>query len=103
MAGQITDLRHFLDEDGSRAEIPQPARILAEYFGRIVKGVTTRQGDPLATGVKCRRRLKRNICPGEVIAFINEQEDISWSCPVCRDNGAISGWKGTVWDWSVNS
>ena len=99
----ITDLGHFLDEDGRRAEMPNPARTLAEYFGRIVKGVTTRQRDALATGVKCRKRFKRNKCPGEIIAFVDEQQAISWSCPVCEDNGVISGWKETIWDWSVNA
>jgi len=99
----ITDLRHFLDEDGSRSDMPHPARTLAEYFGCIVKSVTTRQGDALATGVKCRKRHRRRKCPGEIIAFINDQESISWSCPVCEDNGAISGWKETIWDWSVNA
>ena len=99
----ITCLGHFLDEDGCRVEMPNPARTLAEYFGRIVKGVTTRQRDALATGVKCRKRFKRNKCPGEIIAFIDEQQAISWSCPVCEDIGVISGWKETIWDWSVNA
>jgi hypothetical protein len=100
----ITDLRHFLDEDGSRAEIPQPARILAEYFGRIVKAVTIRKEEfDLDTGIRCRRRPNRRPCPGEIVAFIDEEGAISWSCPVCDDNGIISGWKGTSWDWSVNA
>jgi len=110
----ITDLRHFLNEDGSMADMPNPARILAKYLGRIVKGVTTRQRDALTTGVRCRKRLKhrmpeqgrvlvRRPCPGEIIAFIDEQQAISWSCPVCQDNGVISGWKDTIWDWSVNA
>jgi hypothetical protein len=99
----IADLRHYLNEDGSMAEMPNPARALAEYLGRIVKGVTSRQRDILAAGVKCRKRSKRKKCPGEIIAFIDEQEAISWSCPVCEDNGVISGWKGTIWDWSVNA
>jgi hypothetical protein len=99
----ITDLRHFVNEDGSLATMPNRARALAEYFGRIVKGVTTRQKDALATGVRCRKRPRRRKCPGEIIAFIDEQEAISWSCPVCEDNGVISGWKGTLWDWSVNA
>ena len=25
-------------------------------------------------------------------------DDIIWHCPVCGDNGAISGWQGTFWD-----
>ena len=99
----ITDVRHFLNDDGSRANLRNPGRTLAEYFGRIVKGVTTRQKDALATGVRCRKRPKRRKCPGEIIAFIDEQGAISWSCPVCEDNGVISGWKGTIWDWSVNA
>lgn len=99
----ITDLRHFLKEDGSMADMPNPARTLAEYLGRIVKIVTSHPRDALATGVKCRKRFKRKKCPGEIIAFIDERDAISWSCPLCRDNGVISGWKGTIWDWSVNA
>lgn len=99
----ITDLRDFFNEDGSRTEMPNPARTCADYFGRIVKGVTNRQSDALATGVRCRKRPRRRPCPGEIIAFIDEQQAISWPCPVCRDNGLISGWKGTIWDWSVNA
>jgi len=99
----IADLRHFVNEDGNLANMPNRALTLAEYCGHIVKGVTTRQKDALATGVRCRRRPGRRKCPGEIIAFIDEQEAISWSCPVCEDNGVISGWKGTIWDWSVNA
>jgi len=99
----VTDLQHFLDEDGSMEDMPKRARKLAEYFGRIVKGVTTRKRDDLATGVKCRKRFRHRPCPGEVIAFIDGQQSISWSCPVCKDNGMISGWKGTIWDWSVSA
>ena len=99
----ITDLRHFLDEDGNIPEIPKPARRIAEYLGGIVKAVTTRQDGELATGVRCRRWPRHKRCPGEIIAFIDEQHCISWSCPVCMDNGVISGWKGTIWDWSVSA
>jgi hypothetical protein len=24
--------------------------------------------------------------------------DVLWFCPVCDDNGRISGWEGTFWD-----
>ena len=85
------------------AEMPNPARKLAEFLGRIAKSVTSRQKDALATGVKCRKRFGRRLCPGEIIGLMNEQKATSWSCPVCEDNGIISGWEGTIWDWSVNS
>ena len=99
----IADLRHFLDENGNMPEMPKPARILAEYLGRIVRGVTSRQEGELATGVKCRKRVQRRRCPGEIIAFIDEREAICWACPVCGKNGIISGWEGSIWDWWVNA
>ncbi len=99
----ITDLRHFLNEDGSMADMPSHARVLAKYCGRIVRAVTNRRIATVDTGVKCRKRPRRKPCPGEIIAFIDEQQAISWSCPVCEDNGVISGWTETIWDWSVNA
>ena len=99
----ITDLRHFLDDDGSLADMPRPACRLTKYLGQIVKAVTTRKRNTLATGVRCRRRPGRRPCSGEIIAFIEEQRAISWSCPACKDNGVISGWEGTIWDWSVSA
>jgi len=101
----ITDLRHFLNDEGSLADMPRQALQLANYFGRIVKAVTSRNRKTLVTGVKCRRRPGRRACPGEIIGFVDEQHAsaIAWSCPVCKDNGLISGWKGTIWDWSVSA
>jgi hypothetical protein len=28
----------------------------------------------------------------------DEDESIHWYCPVCGDNGRISGWQNTRWD-----
>ena len=28
-------------------------------------------------------------------------ESIHWHCPVCEDNGIISGWQKTLWDGLV--
>jgi hypothetical protein len=28
----------------------------------------------------------------------DELERIYWHCPVCNDNGFISGWQDTLWD-----
>jgi hypothetical protein len=32
------------------------------------------------------------------VDFDPETEDVVWWCPVCKDNGYIRNWKGTVWD-----
>ena len=99
----ITDLQHFVNEDGARADMLNRARRVIDYFGSIVKKVTTRRGGELSTGIPCRKRFRHKPCWGQIIAFIGEQQAISWSCPVCKDNGVISGWKGTIWDWSVSA
>jgi hypothetical protein len=66
----IFDLRHCLTPAGAFAEMPSPARRVAEYFASIVLALP----DP------------------------EHEEAISWYCPVCGDNGLIRGWQGTLWD-----
>jgi len=98
----ITNLRHLLDQDGALpVDLPDPAARLARYFGSIVEAVTgpARTGAPL-TGIRCRRRPRHKPCPGQIIAFIDAENDsaIDWHCPVCGDNGLLSGWQNTTWD-----
>ena len=98
----ISDIRHFLDADGRIPDdLPGPAFRIANYFGSIVKAVTSREEiQTNNTGIKCRRRPGRKSCPGEVLALIDEKNNlvINWQCPMCNDNGIISGWQGTFWD-----
>jgi hypothetical protein len=103
----ISNMRHFLDEDGMiTIDLPQPAFRLANYFGTIVKAVSCHQDrEKLHTGIKCRRRPGRKPCPGEILALIDKQNDfvINWHCTKCDDNGLISGWQGTIYDYSASS
>lgn len=99
----ITDIRHFLDEDGTISKLPPPAARLADYFGSIVEAVTSQIENnipAIATGVRCRRRPVRKRCAGEILASHERQNvpNIKWYCPVCGDNGIISGWQETMWD-----
>jgi len=94
----IVDLRHYLTPSGAFAEMPSPARRLAEYFASIVVDATANlEGNP---SVQCRRRPGRRRCPGIVLALPDpeHEEAISWYCPVCGDNGLIRGWQGTLWN-----
>ena len=53
----------------------------------------------VATGVKCRRRPGRKPCRGEIVAAIeSESLRIVWACPVCEDNGLVSGSRDSPWD-----
>lgn len=98
----VTDLSHFLDEDGIvPPDLPLPAERLVDYFGSIVKVVTSHKNFKLSsTGIRSRRRPMHQRCPGEILAFIDEEHNaaIRWKCPVCNDNGFISGWQQSPWN-----
>lgn len=96
----ITELTHFLDEAGSIADMPRPARLLAEFLARIVMSATLAAAGRGDRGrPSCRRRPNRKPCPGKIENFIDADSDaIRWECPICGDNGQISGWRGTLWD-----
>lgn len=96
--GWVVDLRHFLAPSGAIAELPGPARRLAEYFASIVVDATSNLDEP--PSVRCRRRPGRRPCPGVLMAYPSpeEPEVIEWHCPECGDYGVIRGWEGTLWD-----
>ncbi len=98
----ITDIRHYLDEDGELAPMPAQARNLARYFGSIIEAMTRPPLEPgRMTGVSCRRRPEKKPCTGEIIAaFEEESRYIIWECPACGDRGRIEGFEGTPWDRS---
>jgi len=97
------DITHFLDASGAIPdELPGPARNLANHFGAIIAAMTRLPwGIPDEAGVKCRRRPNRRPCNGEIVGFLHPNTlEIEWECPLCGDNGVISGWKGSLWDRS---
>lgn len=96
----ITDIRHYIGEDGGLADMPAQARNLALYFGSIVAAMTAPPSkSPKLLDVPCRRRPGRKPCLGEIVAAFEEGfEYIVWECPACGDRGRIQGWAGTQWD-----
>ena len=94
----IVDLRHYLTPAGAMAEMPSRARLLANYFGRIVVDATTNLDEEPT--VRCRRHPGHKRCAGIVMSYPSAEEDeaIHWHCPVCHDNGMIRGWQHTLWD-----
>jgi hypothetical protein len=101
----ITDLTHFLDENGRITPMPRPARLLAEHFTAIVLMASYPEiGIPSEYRVRCRRRPGRKRCPGYIETDMNfETDDIVWWCPVCGDSGYIRNWEETMWDLSHDS
>jgi len=97
----ITDLRHYLDENGDLpAGMRAPAAHMALFQGAIVAWVTSRSSAvPSRTNVPCRRRAGKPLCTAEMVAGLDPgDESILWECPACGDRGRISGWQGTRWD-----
>ncbi len=103
----ITDMTHFLDQNGAIGVMPDPARKLAKYLASIVAAATNENyyDEDSAVVVHCRRRPRRKPCPGEIEAFIDPEKDVVlWRCPVCGDNGLIRNWQGTLWDcWDTKT
>lgn len=98
----ITDIRHFLDEKGNlSAELTPSARNLATHQGTIISLITAAK-EPWkeqTINIQCRRRPKRKQCPGVIHAIFDfEESKIFWRCPVCGDNGIITGWFDTIFD-----
>ncbi len=98
----ITNMQHYLDEDGSIGSMNRPTKRLSVYFGSIVTFATSFEEEQfLYSNISCRRRPKRIPCNGKLQAVLNlDTDSIEWRCPVCGDNGIISGWRETPWEGS---
>ncbi|MDP9440588.1 MAG: hypothetical protein M3P34_00065, partial [Actinomycetota bacterium] len=90
----VSDLRHFLDMPD---DAPAPARRMAEHLTRIVEaGTTSPVGEPTVTLIPCTRRPGRRPCPGLIeVVRLHAPASIEWWCPVCGDEGVVSGWEGS--------
>ena len=96
----ITDLTHFLDEDGQIAPADGPARRLAEHLTAIVAMASYPEiVIPAEFSVRCRRRPARKPCSGHIEADLYASTDeIMWWCTQCDDKGYIRNWRRSMWD-----
>lgn len=89
----VTDIRHFLNDKGTFSDhLPKPALRMANYIAAIIVDATN-DDNTVTTGVRCRRRPNRKRCTGYIVSSIQEDNRIRWFCPLCDDNGYISGWE----------
>lgn len=98
----ITDITHFLDEDGHIVSVPAEAKRMGDYFAAIVMMASFSEPDyPPEYKVSCRRRPNRKPCKEEIVGWIEpDGDDIFWICSKCQDRGRISNWRGTIYDMS---
>jgi hypothetical protein len=93
----VTDLHHFLDLP---ADVPGPARRMAEHLGGIVRAATAGDaGTGWVSALPCRRRPGNRPCPGRMVVLRPEPPaSIQWRCSVCDDEGVISNWEDSPYD-----
>ena len=96
----ITNIRHFLDEEGDVPDLPKEALDLVAYLTSIIEAATMEdECSPELDEVKCRQIVNAKRCPGDVdVILLPESTEIEWQCAVCGEDGVISGWEGTKWD-----
>ncbi len=99
----MVDQRHYLDVLNPRRveSIPAPARRIATFFGSIVEGVTAGWDDPTdgcAVTSRCIGRVGRRRCPDRVVARIQADGTIEWTCLTCGEHGIIHHWQETPWN-----
>jgi hypothetical protein len=97
----VVDLRHYLDEDGDFADMPDAALAVALHMSAIVEWVTMAGAgqEYTQTNVPCRRRPGRRRCRGPILASLDEREEaVMWTCMACQEGGYIYHWQNTLWD-----
>jgi hypothetical protein len=94
----ITDILHFVDDSGNiPKEMPKAARQLASFYTFIIEAATSIFP---ATDNKTNIRCFEKGCKGMITTDLtNKKDDIKWKCNKCTNEGRISNWQGTTWDY----
>lgn len=96
----ISDISHYDKPDGSLPTGSGGRKI--RFLGEIVSAASLLPpGEFQGGSIDCRRRPKRQRCPGKIrLGRSPETDEIHWSCTICKDQGVITNWKETRWDLS---
>ena len=96
----ITNIQHFLNEDGEVPDMSLEAQELVSFLSAIIEAVSTKYDDPVAfADTKCRTIVNGKACTGDIEVWVYAEDNrIGWECLECGCEGVISDWEGTVWD-----
>ena len=96
----ITNIQHFLDENGEVPDMPLEAQELVSFLSDIIEAVSRKYDAPVAfADTKCRSMVNGKSCTGEIEVWVySEDNRIGWECLECGEEGVISHWEGTPWD-----
>ena len=97
----VIDIRHWLDETQTEAALPQLRNKVKKLTEIITFATAVEAGVPTYYPPKCWRRPKRKPCKGKLdIELVPETGQIHWICPICHDEGVVTGWENLIWDIS---
>jgi hypothetical protein len=96
----ITNIKHFLDEDGEVANLTLEAQELFSFLIDVVESATIDYARPVALAeTKCRSVVDGKICQGEIEVWVYAEDNhIGWECLECGEEGVVTQWEGTPWD-----
>jgi hypothetical protein len=93
------NITHYLNKGGNIPnDLPAKARKMAEFATQVVSMASIYVGEhDISTGVKCFK----SGCKGEITACISSvNDDVIWKCNRCDNEGNITGWQNSRWDYS---
>jgi hypothetical protein len=97
----VIDIQHRLDETQTGPAVPQLKSKVKKITEIITFATSIGSGISIDSQPKCWRRPKRRPCKGMLDIQLNPAAgQIYWKCPVCSDEGVVTGWKGLIWDMS---
>ena len=95
----MTNLQHFLDENGKiPSSLTPEAKELLGFLGKIVEAAILDEGYPI-TFADTHCHNDKLACMGDIEVWMDpDNHNIGRECVECGDEGFISGWEGTWWD-----
>jgi hypothetical protein len=96
----VTDISHFLDDDGEIPDLPPEAADLLSFLGAVIEVATLTYGSPMTlSDIGQHHPTVGEACNGQLEVLVHaETNAIGWECVECGENGVISNWQGTLWD-----
>ena len=96
----ITNIQHFLGENGEAPELPVEAENLLRFLSAIIEAATIDYARPITfADTNCRLVNNGIRCPGDIEVWVfPENNHIGWECLECGEEGVITNWEGTPWD-----
>ena len=93
----ITNIQHFMDENGQVPDLPLGATELLNFLIAIIEAATTEYEGPVTlSSVPCRNLVEGRSCHGEIEVWVYaESNEIGWECLECGDDGILTHREGT--------